>query len=156
MSNEGSPVEKKKRKFSSLILGAVAVLAVMGISISLYTLFMSKENTPAPEPAATVEGPYLIYGPHDFTVNLSDDGQRRYLKVTMALGYEEKKLLKELEQRSVQIRDLIIEVLRNRSADDVENGKGTTALRTDLIAEINEILSKGTIKEIYFTDFLVQ
>jgi flagellar basal body-associated protein FliL len=156
LSNEGSPGEKKKRKFSSLILGAVAVLAVMGISISLYTFFMSKENTPAPETAATVDGPYLIYGPQDFTVNLSDGAQRRYLKVTMALGYEEKKLAKELEQRSVQIRDLIIEVLRNRSADDVENGKGTTALRTDLIAKINEILSKGTIKEIYFTDFLVQ
>lgn len=155
MSNAGTPTEKKSKKLT-ILLAVVAVVAIMGTGISLYTFFMNREQAPDSKPAAAVDAPYKIFGPLDFTVNLADDQQRRYLKVTMALGYEDKGVAKELEQRSAQVRDLILEVLRNRSADEVSNGKGTSALRDDLLLEINANLSRGEVKEIYFTDFLVQ
>lgn len=156
MSNEATAKEAPKKSKTTLLLIVVAVLALVGTGVSLYTLLSSNGNAASGPPAATVQGPYQIFGPQDFTVNLADEGQRRYLKATIALGYVDKGLAKELEQRKEQIRSLVIEVLRSRSAADLADSDGTQTLRIQLIEEINAALSKGKIEEIYFTDLLVQ
>ncbi len=98
----------------------------------------------------------LIHGPQDFTVNMSDRAQRRYLKATIALGYADEKMSSELEQRSVQIRDVVIKVLRSFSTEDMATVEGVARLRAELIKNLNTLLTSGEIKEIYFTDLLVQ
>ncbi|NLM46501.1 MAG: flagellar basal body-associated FliL family protein [Firmicutes bacterium] len=116
----------------------------------LYTLPLQKQ---AKQPA---DGECQLFGPEDYTVNLADSGQRRYLKVRLVLTYEDKKMQKELEQRQAQIRDLIILTLRQRTAENLEENGGMESLRSELKSKINTILTTGVIKEIYFTDFLVQ
>ncbi|MDW7651484.1 MAG: flagellar basal body-associated FliL family protein [Bacillota bacterium] len=163
MTNETAPTEKKKRKLSKthLLLALVAVLALLGVSIGVYNVAATNEGLNLKLPGRSAdrsEAPplYKLYGPQDFTVNLSDNDQRRYLKATVTLAFENKKLAKELDQRSAQIRDLIIEVLRGNTAADVADESGTQALRETLIQELNDTLVNGEIKDIYFTDFLVQ
>ena len=151
----GAP-QKKNR--TNLLLAIVAVLALIGIAISVYTLFFNNAAPVTEDEEETVEiaGPYRQFGPLDFTVNLADSGQRNYLKVTVALAFEERGLAGELEERKAQVRDLIIDVLRSKAVADVNHSEGTNQLREELIVEINSIISAGEIREIYFTDFLVQ
>ena len=157
MSNaeENSAPVKKSR--TSLLLVVVAVLALIGVALSVYTLFFSDDAVANDEPQLVeVAGPYRQFGPMDFTVNLAESGQRSYLKATVTLAFEERSLENELEERRAQIRDMIIEILRSKEVAEVSHGVGTEQLRSEMIAELNPILSEGEIIEIYFTDFLVQ
>ena len=161
MTNETKPVEKQKRKTSTtnLLLAVVAVLALLGVGMGVYNFVGVRDDLALPTGSANRGEPAALYrehGPQDFTVNLADSDQRRYLKVTVTLAFEEKRLAKELEQRNAQIRDLIISCLRRNTARDVEAEEGTQRLREAMIRELNAALTNGEIRDIYFTDFLVQ
>ncbi|EEG76518.1 flagellar basal body-associated FliL family protein [Dethiobacter alkaliphilus] len=149
----------KKGSRTNLLLAIVAVLALMGVVISVYALLADREEPlfgGGAQAEEEVAGPFRQFGPLDFTVNLSDSGQRNYLKATITLAYEERRLAGELEERKAQIRDLIINTMRSKAVNDVSDGDGTEKLRGELIEEVNSVLSGGEIVEIYFTDFLVQ
>jgi len=154
MSSEKKDKQPAKNT-KKLLLTVVMVLALLGGGLGLYTFFVQGDQG-AGVNLPVEEEPLLIHGPQDFTVNLSDREQRRYLKATIALGYAEERMAEELEQRSVQIRDMIIKVLRSFSTEDVATGEGIARLRAELIENLNNLLTSGEIKEIYFTDLLVQ
>lgn len=154
MSSEKKEKQAGKKKNKLLLPAVLAVLLLAG-GFGAYTFFLGSDQATADSSPATEE-PLLIHGPQDFTVNLSDREQRRYLKATIALGYAEERMAEELEQRSVQIRDMIIKVLRSFSTEDVATGEGIARLRAELIENLNNLLTSGEIKEIYFTDLLVQ
>ncbi|MBT9173514.1 MAG: hypothetical protein DDT21_01915 [Syntrophomonadaceae bacterium] len=154
MSSEKKERQPGKSK-TKLLLLAIMVLALLGGGLAFYTFFV-QANQDERESLPAKEEPLLIHGPLSFTVNMSDRAQRRYLKATIALGYADEKMSSELEQRSVQIRDVVIKVLRSFSTEDMATGEGVARLRAELIKNLNTLLTSGEIKEIYFTDLLVQ
>jgi flagellar basal body-associated protein FliL len=165
MSPETSEAKTgKKGGLKKLLIVLVIVIAVVALVVAVSTVVSAvylreaggreqEQEVSMPQDANPL---YKMYGPQDFTVNLLDTDQRRYLKVTLTLGYEERGLAKELEQRKAQIRDTIINVLRNQKVEDVLDTNGTDNLRRVMINELNSVLSRGDIKDIYFTDFLIQ
>ena len=102
------------------------------------------------------ELPIISFSPMVFTVNLADPQQRRFLKVTVELGYRNEELTAEINSKVPEIRDFIIELFRSRSVSDINNSEGTNALRTELKAELNQRLEAGEIVEVYFTEFIIQ
>lgn len=165
MSQETNEPKKEKKKggIKKLLIVFIIIIAVValvvGVSVVVSGLYLreaggrEKEQDVTPQDANPL---YKMYGPQDFTVNLLDTDQRRYLKVTITLGYEDKALTKELEQRKAQVRDTIISELRKQKVEDVFDAIGTDKMRQVMINELNTILSRGEIKDIYFTDFLIQ
>ncbi|MBS4032709.1 MAG: flagellar basal body-associated FliL family protein [Clostridiales bacterium] len=158
--------KEKKGGMKKLLIVFVVIIAVVALVIAISTvvsaLYLRDAGGRQQEQEQQVSTPkdanplYKMYGPQDFTVNLLDTDTRRYLKVTLTLGYEERALTKELEQRKAQVRDVIINVLRNQTVEDILDAEGTNKLRRVMITELNTILSRGEIKDIYFTDFLIQ
>lgn len=98
----------------------------------------------------------LTTAPIDFVVNLADNSPRRYLKASVQLGFTQKKLRGELERKSAEIRDAIIEVFRSRTSADIGTVEGTNEVRRELLEKINERLVSGEVVKIYFTDFIIQ
>jgi len=47
-------------------------------------------------------------------------------------------------------------VLRSFSTEDMATAEGVARLRAELIKNLNALLTSGEIKEIYFTELLVQ
>jgi flagellar FliL protein len=91
-----------------------------------------------------------------FIVNLKGNGMKRYLKTTIAIEVEERKVKEELEMLTPKLRDTILFVLTSKSYNDLFSNEGKIALKHELIAHINRILKSGTIKAIYITDFIIQ
>lgn len=164
MSQETSETKNvKKGGIKKLLIIVLIVIAVLALVVTVTTVVSTVYLREAGGRELEVSTPpqdanplYKMFGPLDFTVNLLDTDQRRYLKVMVTLGYEDKALAKELEQRKAQVRDTIINVLRNQRVDDVLDINGTDNLRRVMINELNAVLSRGEIKDIYFTDFLIQ
>ena len=97
----------------------------------------------------------ITYGLDEFLVNLADDDGKRYLKVKIFLGYDNKKLDSELEEKKPILRDAIIAVLRTKKAADI-TPKGVDSIKMEIIQKINPILEKGQLNNVYINDILLQ
>ncbi|MFP4258048.1 MAG: flagellar basal body-associated protein FliL [Desulfovermiculus sp.] len=92
----------------------------------------------------------------EFVVNITDREKTRYLKISMTLEVENKKTKSEIDDRLPQVRDAIIFQLSGKTYDQLRDLQGKKQLQAELIASLNEILDKGRIHSIYFTEFVVQ
>ena len=152
-----------KLKLILMILGGVLLL--VGVGMGAYFLgagSAAKQSATeaSPTQAKPAESGVAPVGPmlamDDFIVNILDAEGTRYLKVSMTLELLTPEGLKEIEERKAQVRDTILLYLGSKSFDEIRDLQGKLQLRADLIGKLNALLTKGKIKTIYFTDFVVQ
>ena len=91
-----------------------------------------------------------------FIVNLNDAGGKRFLKLTMSVEAETEALESEINNKMPQFRDLILLLLSSLSYDDISTLDGKMRLRSQMLNRINSQLSSGKIRNIYFSEFVVQ
>jgi flagellar FliL protein len=64
--------------------------------------------------------------------------------------------LEEINKRLPQVRDSILTLLSSKSNDDINTLEGKYQLRAEILTSVNQYLKTGKIKNIYFTDFIIQ
>ncbi len=150
--------EKKRKPLLLIILILVLVLIVGGVA----AIFFLRNSLPffgggeATEEVQEEERPRLLYSMREFQVNLADQGTRRFLRTTMDLAYNEKKLTKEIEARESELRSHIISILRSKFVIDLDEPGGMKNLEKELIERLNSVLENGTIEAIYYKEFIFQ
>ena len=91
-----------------------------------------------------------------FIVNILDEEGTRYLKASITLEMTNSASASEIEERLPQVKDSILLLVGNKTYNEISDLQGKLQLRAELIARINTLLQKGKIKNIFFTDFVVQ
>jgi flagellar FliL protein len=96
-----------------------------------------------------------------FVVNLADSEENRFLRVGIDLGLENPLSAKEGkggegEVPIARIRDCILVVLSTWTSDALLAPEGKKKLKDELIRALRERAPELGVKEVYFTDFLVQ
>jgi flagellar FliL protein len=91
-----------------------------------------------------------------FTVNLADKGTDAYARVAITLELSNEKVKQEVDKRMPIIKNAIIDVISSKTSDFVRTPEGREALRLELIKRLNIILVEGGVRNIYFTEFVVQ
>ena len=103
---------------------------------------------------------YLTVGPmypmNQFIVNLLSENGGRFLKTTVNLEMDKPELSAELDKKKPLIRDIIIRTLSSKTFEEVSTIKGKDRLKDEIVSKINDVLTDGQIKDIFFTDFVVQ
>ncbi|WP_139452025.1 flagellar basal body-associated protein FliL [Campylobacter armoricus] len=150
--------------FLLVIVGAIAYLMFSGNSEENPTP-QAEENaqvaqTPKKTNAVSTRGSDytnigIMYPLAPFTLNLLSDGGSRYVKCTIQLEQNVETLTPELDKKVAIIRDIIIRTLTSKTFEEVSTTKGKERLKDELTGKINEVLTDGFIKNIYFTDFVV-
>jgi len=161
----------KKKKSKMLFLGLGGVLAgAAGLGVYMLVLKPSsaeaqakKEEHPpeaAPEPKKDVIKLHVISMSRPVIVNLRTSHGTRYLKVNLAMEVNSAEVDKELvPEPSPPILDFLIEKFSNVDIPDVDNSPGRTRLKREIKDGINELLDlekKGSITNVYFTEFVIQ
>lgn len=114
-------------------------------------------GTPSGESRGNISTEVGIMFPLDiFTVNLLSESGRRYLKVEMNLELEGEELALELETKKPVLRDVIIRILSGKSLEEVSTVRGKETLKEEILSDLNQRIKDGKIKNVYFTDFVVQ
>ncbi len=155
---EGSG-EKPKKKGLLLIIIGVLVVVMGGGGFFAYKKFMS------PKPAVTEaeqvkkepeekEGEMFALEP--FLVNLSDPKGKRYLKATVTLELSSPAAVAKAEKMVPKMRDMVIMMLTSLSFEEVMTPEGKIRVREELFERFNLIMRPERVKEIFFTDFVVQ
>lgn len=97
-----------------------------------------------------------LYPLDTITVNLKSDAGRRYLKVTMSLELEGKKLSIELDKKIPVIRDRIIRIFTSKTLEEISTRQGKEEISNQIINTLNAMLTSGNINGLYFTEFVIQ
>ncbi len=90
----------------------------------------------------------------DFVVNLAEG--ESFVKVNIVFEVSNEKVMEEINQRSPQMRDTIISILRKQNQEGVNSVEGTRKLRTDIMERVNDNLMKGKVTNVFFTEFVLQ
>jgi len=141
-------------KRSFLQLAGIIVLVVViaaGTSYGIMT-FLNKDSSKA-EGKIDKMGPTYSLG--DFVVNLANSGGLQFIKASIVVEVEKDDAISEMEKRSPQIRDAIITILREQDIKDIEE-PGLKVMKTQIEVKLNQILSKGKINNVWFTQLVVQ
>ncbi|MCX7978576.1 MAG: flagellar basal body-associated FliL family protein [Bdellovibrionaceae bacterium] len=89
-----------------------------------------------------------------FIVNLAGSKGRKVAKVNIDLEVDGDGVADEISKRKAQIRDIIIIILSSKTYEQVSTAEGKNELKTEIVQTINNFLSKGKIKNVYFTEFI--
>ncbi|QDK46366.1 flagellar protein FliL [Bdellovibrio sp. ZAP7] len=161
-----APAKPKNTGMILQILFAVINLAVMGGGA--YMVFAStigwespviSEESAQRELASTGETELapMVFTMDKFTVNLEGEPKRTIrLEVNLQMlgkdGFEE---VMEPENRA-KARDKIVRILNEEGFTDLESIQGKLFLKDKIAMEVNGILHKGVVKDVFFSDFVVQ
>ncbi|GAB4165722.1 MAG: flagellar basal body-associated FliL family protein [Geothermobacteraceae bacterium] len=157
---EQAPEGGGKKKLIMII--AIVLVVLIGGGAAAFMLMGKSEEELAKEKAeqeaAAMASPNV--GPmvdiESFIVNILDDSGTRYLKAAITLELTDDKVAEEVSQRMPQIRDAIIMLIGNKTFSELQDYQGKMQLRAELTTSLNELMTTGKIKRIYFTDFVVQ
>lgn len=153
--------EVKKGSLKKLIVIGLALIVFGGGGFAGWKFFLAKKTSPSEDEAdkAKVEksaAPGIMFKMDPFIVNLLDEGGKRYLKTQFQIELDSEEVQKELQSRIPQVRDVILLLLTSKSFSQIGVPGGKIELRTELIERINGVLKGGTIRTLYFTEFVVQ
>ena len=119
------------------------------------------EGAPAASPEASMaeEGgltPFL-QKLDKFTVNLNGEPKKMIrLEVNLEMLNEDSYEEVMDVARMPKIRDRIVAILNDKSFTDLESIQGKLFLKDRITSEVNSILDKGVVKDVYFSEFVVQ
>jgi len=165
-AKEQEQEEKKGGKKKLIIIIAVILLllgAGGGAAYKFLVLDKQKEEQKKEKKAEkiveeikNVEELGIQFDVGTFIVNLQDRDADRYLKITVVLEVQDEKIKAELEKRLPQINDSITTLLFTKSSSELKTAEGIEQLKEEIIKRINAILPIGGVKNVYFTDFVIQ
>jgi len=94
-------------------------------------------------------------------VNLADPSGDRYLKISLALVMNGKEKPKNSESSGDTIEDAVIKnavikVVSMQTSDTLLTPSGKEELKKQLIKAITSALGEDAVRDIYFTDFIIQ
>lgn len=108
------------------------------------------EESPAP---ASEPGKYAELG--DFLTNLAAPDDDFFISVEISVEIDptstknQDKVLQEIENRSIEIKQIVEEVLRSRNREHLAEEEGREGMRKEIVRKINSVLTTGKIKNAY-------
>lgn len=103
----------------------------------------------------SLRGRPVMYTLPVFNTNL-DGIPRRLVRMEVSLEMLDKEGFEEVVGLGSGARDAIVRVLNDKSFDDIESVQGKLHLKNQIVTQLNERLRRGVVKNIYFSDLVVQ
>ncbi len=149
-----------------IIIGLVALL-VIGGGVFAFLKFASGPPNEEKGAEETVKDdaeeairkagmPGSMFPIESFIVNLAGAGGKRFLKATIDLELDKSETTEEVKARLPQVKDSILILLSSKTFEEVYTVQGKFKLRDEIISRTNSFLKTGKVKNIYFTEFVIQ
>ncbi len=155
----------KKKKIIIIVAVVLLLLLIGGGAAGYFFIFKKKaEAEKKVDPGLDVPVPELNQksdiGPmvniDEFIVNIISEENNHYVKAALTFELDNEKVSEEVTKRMPQIRDSILLLVGNKTYDELQDLQGKRQLKAELTSKINAILQSGSVRSIYFTDFVVQ
>jgi flagellar protein FliL len=156
--------KKKGGKLKLIIIVLVALGVLGGGGFAAWKFFLQPKaaeeahgNETAPgAPAETVNTGGQLVTLDSFVVNLSDPMGRRYLKATLDVEVADAAAAAALTAAMPKIKDTLLLLLSSKTFADISSMDKKIELKNDIVDRLNLIIGKNKVRNVYFTEFVVQ
>lgn len=158
---------KPARDIKKLVTFAFMGLNILVLGVGAYLVYMSTlgvvakstSNEQAERELASFEeslrGDPVLYTMVPFNTNL-EGVPRRLIRLELSLEMMDEEGYEEVIGIAPQARDSIMRILNAKTFSDVETVQGKLHLKNQIVAELNSSLRKGVVKNVYFSELVVQ
>lgn len=94
-----------------------------------------------------------LYPLDSFLVNISSDQGAKFLQTQLELELSDPSVEEEVTKKRAALRDAIIVLLSSKSYKELKEPNGIRTLRVEIQKAINSLLTTGSIREVFFTQF---
>jgi flagellar FliL protein len=163
---ETAPPEPAKAKApkaptSPIVLGLL-VLNLAGTGFGVFKVMTASPAAAATaaaekheeKPTKEITGPVVALDP--FVVNLNEQGNARYLKMTAQLELVTEKDTETIEKSKQVIRDEVLSYLSGLTVKDTLGTTAKDAIREALMKKLEAIVGEHKIRRMFFQEFMVQ
>lgn len=159
--NASNAVASAPQKSKTALLFIIVVLISLVGGAGAAWFFLHRGKTAEAAPQQKPPDPGYVAHLEPFTVNLADSEDSHFLRITidLDLGHAPKGAEGEKgngDFPSARIRDAVLAVLTLGKADVLITPEGKAALKHDLIAALQQKVPEIDVRDVYFTEFLVQ
>lgn len=92
-----------------------------------------------------------------FTVNLSTSAGTppRFARVVIAVEVASDDTAQELNQKTPQVRNAILDLFNSKRPSDLQTGEGRNFLKEEIRNALNSFLVTGKVKGVFFSNFVI-
>jgi flagellar basal body-associated protein FliL len=142
-----------------ILVGFLVMLLTPVITLVLIKMTAPGEKKEEPKIEAPTQEGVVDLDP--VVVNIKDTAGTRYLKATVHLVVSDPRLKDKFKDWKPRVRDTVITALMTKTLPELEGEKGREALKLQIKKSMNQILTssgemKGTVLDVYFSDYLIQ
>ena len=156
--------ESKGGKKKLILLLVLLLLLGAGGGAAYKFLVLDKKKSQTKEQQAekifeeikATENVGVMFDLGTFVVNLADPDIVRYLKVSVVLELKDQKVQAEAQKRLPEIKDAITTLLMTKRSSEIRTPEGIEFLKEEIAKRVNAILPLGGVKNVYFTEFIIQ
>jgi len=160
MADEETEEKEEPKKAKSPILKWVVVLfvvVILGVAgfagWKYYKSNLSGSKKVEEEQIVKKPGLWSMGSP---IVNLIDNNGERYLKTTIQIEVSSQDCISELDLLKPKIMDSILGLLSSKRYKEIAGFEGKQRLKYEIAVSLNSYLTKGQVRRVYFTEFLIQ
>lgn len=158
-------IQRKKAPLNAAVIAVALIASFAGGGYFAYLQIFSENSAadrsvsvrkPTP-PQARQEAELKVMLPvRPFIVNLARSGGKRFLKVTLTLELNSPEVNAEVNENMSKIVDSILLLLSSKAFEDVYSVQGKFKLKDEITTRVNRFLVSGHVKDVYFTEFVIQ
>ncbi len=160
--------EKQEEKDLGKLLGlAFVVIDIVVVGVGAFLVFIStighvnpsisneELNKEIVEFEKTLQNNPIMYTMDTFNTNL-EGVPRRFLRVQVSLEMLDEEGYEEVLGLGAEARDSIVKILNTKQYKELDSVQGKLHLKNQITAQVNSFLHRGVVKNVYFSDFVVQ
>lgn len=162
---------KKGKKKLVIIVGVLLVIVVVAMALLmggkpkldahgnpiLEEKELSPEEKAAKDAAALAAAKPVYYELPEFLVNLNSTTSRvSFLKMSVTLELNNIASVAVMDANKPRIQDIFNTYLRELRPSDIQGSSGIYRLRTELLSRLNSTIENGAVKDILFSEIIVQ
>lgn len=172
-----APAQPSGDRRMMAMIAAFAILSAGASAGAVYMVTRTQINVApvAAAPAAPLRDyPGPTYAMGDFIVNLGGSDSRRFLKLSMALGFQTHsddfvklkgadrdaymtEFADSMKVREPKIKDVVTMTLSGFSAQELGSLQGKQQLKQTLVERLERLMPpEATLSEVYFQEFIIQ
>lgn len=153
---EGEAPKKGKKKLI-IIIAAVLLVVIIGVVVMLMGGGKDKEEAVEDEHKTEEVAKPVYYELPEFLVNLSSNsGRVSFLKMSVTLELKNQESVATVEANKPRILDTFNTYLRELRPQDVQGSAGIYRLKDELISRVNGTVEEGLVKDILFSEIIIQ
>jgi flagellar basal body-associated protein FliL len=157
-NEESIPIVTIPQKFSKSYVGSSFLLVAILIAEAIIAYTVVALNYSAIYKAVYGYSPGLgvMHELVDITINPAQSNGQRFLVLSVGMQLRSQNDLVDFERKRVIIKDAIIAIVGRRTVAQLVDLEARNELKQEIGVAINQILERPAVKNLFFTQFVMQ